>query len=258
LDGIDFAQLGSVPLASATDIFSIPAMRHYIAKTRWEKFIASGQQMAVHPSVASGMLKDTIPYNIQGVWNSINDIVSLERSELVFRPLMCIDKVYWYPRRRVWEGQKALLIGSRTEYEVLVAMGYGMELSSIHAVDLFSYSPWITPGDMHALPYPDNSFDLIIMGWVLGYSQTPEIVAREVSRVARPGAVVSIGNDSYAPEAAAGSPYVVEGRARTAKDMLKYFGSNVGKVYFQHDPCYPKNDVPHLDGHIIVTFGIEK
>jgi ubiquinone/menaquinone biosynthesis C-methylase UbiE len=52
------------------------------------------------------------------------------------------------------------------------------------AVDLISYSPWITPGDMHKLPFDDNTFDIIVLGWVLGYSSTPGQVANEVLRVA--------------------------------------------------------------------------
>ena len=38
---------------------------------------------------------------------------------------------------------------------------------NITALDLFSYTPKFDMGDMHKMPYNNNSFDIIISGWCL-------------------------------------------------------------------------------------------
>ena len=57
-------------------------------------------------------------------------------------------------------------------------MSYGISRKNISAIDLISYSPWIDLGDMHNLPYKDNSFDIIICGWVIAYSNKKETTVR--------------------------------------------------------------------------------
>src|SRR5688500_15581552 len=99
-----------------------------------------------------GVFQETVAYNMQGIQNSIPSVASLRRSDLVLRPLMCMDRIYSYRDQRVFPEIDMLLIGSRTEYEYLTALSYGVEPSRLKAVDLISYSPWITPGDMHELP----------------------------------------------------------------------------------------------------------
>jgi hypothetical protein len=54
---------------------------------------------------------------------------------------MAIDKVYSYAMRSVFPETSVLLIGSRTEYKVLLAMSYGVQPENLHALDLLSYSP---------------------------------------------------------------------------------------------------------------------
>jgi len=42
-------------------------------------------------------------------------------------------------------------------------------------------------GDAHQLPYPDNSFDAIISTFGVIFASQPEVVARELARICRPG-----------------------------------------------------------------------
>jgi ubiquinone/menaquinone biosynthesis C-methylase UbiE len=84
-------------------------------------------------------------------------------------------------------------------------MSYGIKPGNLKTLDHISYSPWITTGDMHDIPFEDNSFDVLILGWVIGYSRKPERVAEEIISVSRPGAIVSIGNDCYTKEATWGA-----------------------------------------------------
>jgi ubiquinone/menaquinone biosynthesis C-methylase UbiE len=111
---------------------------------------------------------------------------------------------------------------------------------------------------MHALPFEDNSFDVLILGWVLGYSKTPGLVAKGIVRVSIPGAIVSIGNDCYTRELLAASNFAQDARPQTVEDLLNCFGSQVGQVFFTHEPHYSRDDIPGFTGHVIATFEIRK
>lgn len=80
-----------------------------------------------------------------------------------------------------------LVIGPRYEPEILLAQGLGWDPDGIRGLDTFSYSPSIDVGDMHALPYADESFSGLVCGWTLSYSARPEVAVAEMQRVLRPG-----------------------------------------------------------------------
>jgi hypothetical protein len=96
------------------------------------------------------------------------------------------------------------------------------------------------------------------MGWVLGYSNTPDKVANEIIRVSRPGAVVSIGNDCYTEESLKSVTFGYNERPQTMAALLACFRSSVGKVYFSQEPNYKRGDIPGFTGHLIGTFEIKK
>lgn len=252
------SELNNLRCESLSELLGIPRFRHYLACKRWNIFQQGNFPLQVFKDGKAGIIDTTIPYNIEGIVNSLNSLGSLERSELVFRPLMAMDIIYAYAHRSVFQDLTALLIGSRTEYEVLLALSYGIQLHNLAAVDLISYSPWITPGDMHNLPFNDNSFDIIVLGWVLGYSNTPRQVAEEIIRVARPGCIVSIGNDCYTDEYLRASQFYSSERPKSVKSLTSLFGESLGEVIFAHEPRYTRNDIPGFIGHLISTFEIRK
>lgn len=76
-----------------------------------------------------------------------------------------------------------LCIGARNEIEldVFLEAGFGR----VSAVDLWSASPRIRVGDMHALPFEDGSFDLIYASHVFEHAYDFPRVVSECMRVIR-------------------------------------------------------------------------
>ena len=120
-------------------------------------------------------------------------------------------------------------------------MSYGISRKNISAIDLISYSPWIDLGDMHNLPYKDNSFDIIICGWVIAYSNKKETAAKEMLRVSKNGAVIAIGV-TYSP---ASNKDVIEDRGyligsperlNSTNEIKNLFLKDLDRDYFSNDP----------------------
>ncbi len=86
-----------------------------------------------------------------------------------------------------------LLIGPRNENDLLNASAYfDLPLECFPGLDLISYSRLIDLGDMHAMPYDNNHFDVVICGWTMSYSNQPPILANEMIRVCKPGGLIAI------------------------------------------------------------------
>ena len=83
-----------------------------------------------------------------------------------------------------------LSIGPRFTSELNVAASLGFKKKGIVGLDTFSYSKRILCGDMHKLPFANESFSNILSGWTLSYSSRPSVVANEMIRVLRPGGLL--------------------------------------------------------------------
>ena len=134
--------------------------------------------------ISSGVSRDTIEHNMRGVGE-----LAAPRSHLLIRPIVSIDHV-----ARDIKNLKVLSIGPRVEGEIYNLIGYGFSSKNIIGLDLFSYSPYIQVGDMHEMEFQDNYFDVVISGWVLGYSDDKQKAANEMIRVTKPGGIIAIGN----------------------------------------------------------------
>lgn len=225
------------------ELFLLDAARHVVGKRRYTE--------AMHKSELD------VTDNESHLWDDalslakerLTDFDSVARTNRLIRSMAAIDKVFFNA-----PNLNALCVGPRTEMELLSLVGHGFKPHNIRGLDLISYSPWIDVGNAHAMPYEDDSFDVVIVGWVLVYSSEPEQICYEVARVARSGAVVAIGS-TYWPE----EKRRREAPGRTADhyplvdDILRRFEPLVDKVYVRHDP-------PNLDeeGRTIVVFDIDK
>jgi SAM-dependent methyltransferase len=192
---------------------------------------------------------NTIFHNLMGlVYASGTRVLSL------IHPLTAIESL---DRRTA----KVLCVGPRTEGELFLLLGLGFNKTNIKALDLISYSPWVDLGDMHDMPYRENSFDLIILGWVIAYSHTPELAAKNIIRVSKPGAVIAISVEYSTDEMEqqfiidagykAGNPL----RIRKTDDILKHFGQAVDTIYVKYD--IPGELISQI-GNIIIIFSIKK
>ena len=84
-----------------------------------------------------------------------------------------------------------LSIGSRDENE-LVTISSFFPHSNVSGLDLFSASPKIKVGDMHDMPFDDNSFDITISIHNMEHSYDPQKSLGEMFRVTKEGGLLSI------------------------------------------------------------------
>ncbi len=83
---------------------------------------------------------------------------------------------------------RILSIGPRNEVELEIFERNGFK--DVTAIDLWASSPRIRIMDMHALTFPDASFDLIFASHVFEHAWDFGRVARECVRVLRPGGYI--------------------------------------------------------------------
>lgn len=86
--------------------------------------------------------------------------------------------------------KKLLIVGPRTEDDIIWAKALGFH--SVRGLDLFSYSPWIDVGDMHATNYSDGEFDAIVLAWTLPYTSHPEKMISEMKRILKVGGILGL------------------------------------------------------------------
>ena len=211
---------------SAHQLLHIDLVRFVVAKARFEWFTKvrrSFRTLDGQPGVAT----NTVSHNVKGMGD-----LAVVRSLTLVRPLSVIEDLQ--------PDADVLVIGPRTEGELLALLAHGFDRRHMRAVDLISYSPWVDLGDMHDLPYADGSFDAVVAGWVLAYSDDTERAAAEILRVARPGATVAIGVEWNARSdeeiiSEIGYRPGSERRIGSTDEILALFGCNVADVLVRQD-----------------------
>lgn len=199
--------------------FAVSALRFvWLARIRRQLRTVSGGE---------GVSDNTVSHNLAGMKD-----LAVNRSLLLIRPLSVIE--------RVGVDADVLVIGPRTEGEILAYIAHGFDRRRLRAVDLISYSPWVELGDMHDLPYADDSFDVVTLGWVLAYSEDRHAAAAEVRRVLRPGGVVAVGVE-WSPlsddELIAMLGYVPSSSERiTSAEEIRSFFAPIDQVFFEQGP----------------------
>lgn len=225
----------------------VDAVREHVARARFIYYGKLRRKLTALDSESEGVAPNTIFHNKRG----LSDL-AVNRSHMLVRPLSVIESL--------GPNSDILTIGPRTEGELLNLFAHGFSPAHVRGLDLISYSPWIDLGNMHHLPYPDNSWDAVVLGWVLAYSTNQKLVADEIVRVVRPHGVVAIGVE-YNPKSdmeiqeAVGYQVGAQRRLTRTDHILELFGSRVEYVYFRHDVMPSRLDQV---GSVCVVFSVDK
>ncbi len=179
---------------------------------------------------SSHLGRNTLKHNSSNV---VHSIFTHERVHHIVRPLLAIADI----NHRL-PFLKVLSVGPRSEAELLLYAGYGFTWNNLRGLDLFSYSPMIDVGDMHAMPYEDNSFDVIFVGWVLSYSEDIARALKEMVRVLKPQGYIALGQgyDSTLKDGIVQGNYV--GASKRPNDLngfLDPIKDNIDTMFFRHD-----------------------
>lgn len=187
------------------------------------------------------------------------NVIKSQRGNILVRALVVIPRV-----RLNLPHSKVLLIGPRSEAELLGFLAFGFRWKNIRGLDLFSYSPKIDVGDMHELPYENNSFDIVTASRVLGYSEDQPKAAAEMIRVAKPGGVIAVNAGSQydsTPDRIQDTLSKLGYRPGAKKtvyalpDLLALFGDSVDQMYHMNDPA---KEPEGQRGSIVAIFSIHK
>jgi len=231
----------------------------YIGLVSWMKYLVKVKilrriktyESTQNPAVA--ISKNTISHNLKGL--SLFNIQGFagSRPELLFRQVSLIEQIDF-------PNAKLLIVGPRADSELMIAHGYGFKKKNTRGLDLISYSSRIDVGDMHKMPYEDNTWDVMILGWVIAYSDNPVLAAQEIVRVSKHNAIISLGVE-YHPLSIeeiyqeVGYKPGSNKRIENTEEILSFFGESVNKVFFRQDIDESRKD---KQGAVMVTFSINK
>ena len=225
-------------------LLQVDLIRHFISRLRFIYFVKILRKLRTLENPHKGVAKNTIKHNLKGITH-----YAPTRPLALIKPLSVIESLS--------KNSKILTIGPRTEGEIFALIGYGFTLQNIVGLDLITYSPWVNMGDIHKMPYSENSFDVVIAGWVIAYSHSPEIAAREMVRILKPGGIAAIGVE-YRPENHNKYLDYIPGAGRKTSDVnqiTKYFDGNLDYMYFSHGIIDSRKN---MQGSIITIFSIKK
>ena len=169
----------------------------------------------------------TVIHNLKSILPSNN------RIGLLLYPLSVIESLN--------KDSKILIIGPRNENDLFFLRGLGFHKKNIVGLDLISYVENIKIGDMHSIPFESNSFDCVVCGWTLSYSEYPQKAATEILRVVKNNGLIAIGVEyslMTKEDDIKALGYVLQGnssRINSTHQILNLFINNVKEVYFSHD-----------------------
>ena len=141
---------------------------------------------------------------LQRFANVRSETTALDYSKAAFTKISFDTRIFWpmFALCAVPDLKKdsLLIIGPRFETEIFLARAIGFRKEGIVAIDTFTYSPLIRSGDMHALPFQDESLSAVICGWTLSYSVEPARAAAEMARVLTPGGYIVLAVQKVGPD----------------------------------------------------------
>ena len=163
-------------------------------------------------------------YNLQA-YNHIGIDILMKRFDRMLFSVLAIE--------RVDKDSNILIIGNRTETDIFKLKSYGFE--KITAVDLITYSPLVTLMDAHKMNFQDNYFDIVLLPYVLPYTNNPKLLSSEIIRVAKNNSIVSIAID-----------YDKNKSIKSVEDIKNLFLGYIDKINFIYN-----HELSDLDSDIL-------
>lgn len=142
---------------------------------------------------------------------------------------------------------KVLVVGPRVESEIFRLVGQGFDLKNIRSIDLQSYSKLITLANMIKIPFEDNYFDLIIVGWVITYSNKVQEGVNEFIRVGKNNSLISLCHTHQRNINNRLSNNALE----SSDDIINYFKNNLSRVIFKYHPFDKDNVISKRSNFLI-------
>ncbi|HUO87268.1 MAG TPA: class I SAM-dependent methyltransferase [Thermoanaerobaculia bacterium] len=209
-------------------LFLLDAWRTAVVAVRYLWFARLRRRLRLHQAADDGVAPKTVEHNLRGLRD-----FGAARTNALLRPLSMIE--------RIPQDARILSVGPRSEGELFGLAAHGFHLRNVRGIDLISYSPRVDLGDVHRLPYPDGSFDAVVCGWVLAYSDRKRRAAEEIVRVCRRGGVVAVAVEHRpaSVEAVAAELGYVPGSSERIIDLeglLALFRPAVDEVLFAQQP----------------------
>ena len=232
-------------------LLRVTFFRFLVCAIRYVWYVFLLRRMRMLQVTGSDVAANTVTHNLRGMFD-----LAVERSLRLIIPLVSLETV----RERVREA-RILSIGARTEGELYNLYAYGFAKRNVRAVDLVSYSPRVELGDMHALAFADDSFDITLIGWVLAYSDNKAKAAGEIIRVTRAGGLVAIGSEWLRASVSDISDELgyTPGSASRISDMhslVSLFRENIDHIYFSQDE--QSFDAERQVGDLLLIFRVRK
>lgn len=225
-------------------LLRLETINDIVYKLRYLYFVRIRRRLAVHPDEQAVIMHE---YSQQ----QMDTLPTGNRPLRLIRPLSSIECVK--PNAQI------LAIGCRFEAELLYLVGYGYKAENIKGLDMISYSPWVDQGNMHDLSYQNDQWDVVLMGWVISYSDDPKTAADEAIRVTKNGGVIAIGLTHYPADQLENyrkdNPNPTNdasNRIQSTARLLELFEGHVDQVYFSHDVA------ENVRGSCMVIFSIKK
>ena len=222
------------------ELLKIPQVRVMLTLSRLSR-IEEGQVM-VYDATGTEVRDFAINHNLK----RLKDPSALLRPGMLINPLCHIDYINRHLKRL-----KVLTIGPRNECEIFTLIAGGFLPKNITALDLISYSKFIDLGDMHAMPYDDDSFDVVLLPWVIGYSNDIKKAISETMRVAKPGAFIGVGGENNPNDKDPQTGEAIQQVWHRTDTLLEMFDDMIDQVIFRQD-VHPAL-IGHVQ-HVIVIF----
>ena len=175
-----------------------PSQIQAICQLRYWLYVCVLDRFLVIDSMHEGSAKTTIDTNLSVVNNKFssyaksrsNNFDEFGINQYFFNQTKidafsrCLEA---FPHRKQKWDQDILYIGARTEGELFYFSTLGYDINRIKCFDLYSYSSFVSIGDMHKLPCLSNSFDTCLLTHCITYSEQPLVAITEAFRLLKPG-----------------------------------------------------------------------